>query len=397
MPHKRPIYQKAKMRLNGPRKFMQVLAGPRQVGKTTLAHQLKDSLSIPSHYASADEPTLRTLGWIEQQWEIGRRYAEQEGSTKGALLILDEVQRIPEWSVIVKKLWDQDSAKGIKLQVMLLGSSTLLIQTGLAENLGGRFELLPATHWSFNECQSAFGLTLDEFIYFGSYPGAISLIEDQSRWARYIIDSIIETSFSRDVLLTTRVHRPILLRRLFELGCHYSGSILSYQQILGQLQDSGNAHTLAQYLHLLEKSGLVAGLQKFSSHELQQKASSPKIQVLNTALMSAPSHYSFKEAKQKREFWNKLLESAIGAHLLNSSYGTDMEIYYWKDGGKEVDFIIKKGDSILPIQTNISYNKSSLSSIEAFTQKFHPQKKLIIGEGGMPLDEFLLTSLDSLI
>ncbi|MCX7338481.1 MAG: ATP-binding protein [Alphaproteobacteria bacterium] len=389
----RPIYTKIKKRLLEPRGFIQVLAGPRQVGKTTLAHQLKDALPFVAQYASADEPTLRDTTWIEQQWEIGRLRA-QHASAVGALLILDEVQKIPHWSDIVKSLWDQDAALGIPLRVMILGSSNLLIQKGLTESLAGRFELIPISHWSFGECQDAFGWTLDQYVYFGGYPGAASLIDDEERWSQYIVNSLIETSISRDIMLMTRVHKPALLRRLFELGCRYSGQILSYQKMLGQLQDTGNATTLAHYLDLLEGAGLIVGLQKFAMEPVRQKASSPKLQALNTALITAQGAISFKEAVADRETWGRLVECAVGAHLINTTKGTKIEISYWREGNKEVDFVMRKGEIVVPVEVKSSQKRTSLPGIEAFSKNFSPNKKILVGGQGIPIEEFLQRSPD---
>ncbi len=393
--YKRSLYNNVIKRVLEPRTFIQVLAGPRQVGKTTLALQIKESLSLLSHYASADEPTLRDPIWIEQQWEIARLLAQKTNNSEGVLLILDEVQKIPEWSSVVKKLWDQDSIKNINLKVIVLGSSTLLIQTGLAESLTGRFEVIYISHWEFEECRDAFGWNLNQYIYFGGYPGAAMLISDPERWSRYIIDSIIETSISRDIMLMARIHKPALLRRVFELGCQYSNYVLSYQHMVGQLQAAGNVHTVAHYLDLLSKAGLVTGLQKFSPTPLRQKASSPKLQVLNTALISAPSYCSLENAQQDGEFWQRLIECTVGAHLINTSLGTPTEIFYWKEGNKGVDFVIKKGKRFAPVIISNNKKKKIHSGLEEFSHKFHPHKRLVVGNDGIPLEEFLLTPSSS--
>lgn len=209
--YKRPLFEKVMEQVTDSRNFMQVLAGPRQVGKTTLAHQIMESISCPSHYASADGYSLRDAAWIEQQWEIGRNKAKKSHDPLGALLALDEIQKIPYWSDTVKQLWDEDTANHLNLKVLILGSSSLLIQTGLGESLAGRFETIPISHWFFEECREAFNWSLDEYIYFGGYPAAAKLIKKEERWSRYIIDSLVETSISRDVMLMTRVHKPALL------------------------------------------------------------------------------------------------------------------------------------------------------------------------------------------
>src|ERR1043165_1088164 len=188
---RKPLHDALVRRLTEERRFLQVLAGPRQVGKTTLARQVMKALPLPAHYASADEPTLRDRTWIEQQWDLARLKAKP-GKT-GALLVLDEIQKVPGSSDIVKRLWDAAAHAGLALKVLLLGSSPLLIRTGLTESLAGRFELTPVPHWSFAEMREAFGWGLEQFIYYGAYPGAAPLIHEPERWRRYIVDSLIET------------------------------------------------------------------------------------------------------------------------------------------------------------------------------------------------------------
>jgi len=390
----RPLYQKVMERLSVSRTFMQVLAGPRQVGKTTLAHQIRDLLPYSSHYASADSSSLRDAAWIEQQWEKGRQLANLPSNNLGALLILDEIQKIPFWPETVKKLWDEDTASHINLKIMILGSSSLLIQSGLGESLSGRFEFIAISHWSFQECREAFDVNLEEYIYFGGYPAAAILIKDEERWARYIIDSLIETSISRDIMLMTCIHKPALLRRVFELGCLATGRVVSYQNMLGQLQDAGNAATLAHYLELLSGAGLLSGIQKLSLDPVRQKASSPKLQVLNTALATAPSHLFFESTKRNREQWQKLIECAIGAYLINSTFGTKTEIFYWKNSNKFVDFIIRKDKKLIVIDVNGTQKGKNIRGLDAFIQKHGPTKTLLVGEGGISVEEFLLTPLE---
>jgi predicted AAA+ superfamily ATPase len=371
---------------------MQIIVGPRQVGKTTLAHQVLESVDIPSHYGSADEPTLQSLTWIEQQWDIARV------TTKGrGVLVLDEIQKIPNWAEVVKHQWDIDTKKKLPLHVVLLGSSALLIHKGLTESLAGRFELIPVMHWSFTEMRSAFGFDLQQYIYFGGYPGAATLISDENRWSRYIIDSLVETTISRDVLLMTRVDKPALLRRLFMLGCEYSGQILSYQKMLGQLQDVGNTTTLAHYLDLLSGAGMLTGIPKYSGKRVLQRASSPKLQVLNTALMSAQSGLSFESARQDRDFWGRLTESAIGAHLINTSTGTGIEVFYWRERNREVDFVIRHGKKVMAIEVKSGRGRDSLPGMEEFSRIFKPQIKLLVGGDGISVEDFLQRPLDQIM
>ena len=386
MNFKRNLTKKLLTRLKEPRMFIQVIAGPRQVGKTTSVLQVLEDLSMPNHYASADVPTLQTRVWIEQQWEIGRLKADK----KGAVLVMDEIQKVPGWSDTVKSLWDADTRQKKPLHVVLLGSSPLLIQSGLTESLAGRFEIIPATHWTYDECRTAFGWDLNRYIYYGGYPGASPLINERERWARYVVDSLIETTISRDILLMTRVDKPALLRRLFQLGCTYSGQILSYQKMLGQLQDAGNTTTLAHYLELLAGAGLVSGLSKFSGHVIRQRGSSPKLQVMNTALMTAQSDMAIEDALRDREFWGRLVESAVGAYLINCAIEQGFKVFYWRDRNQEVDFVISKGNKILAIEVKSGRSKEVFPGLESFAKTVKGCKKLLVGQGGMELEEFFL-------
>lgn len=385
---RRTQYKTLLLRLQEARRFIQVLAGPRQSGKTTIARQVLEGMKTPAHYASADEPTLRGTPWIEQQWETARLQAAKSGR-RGAVLVLDEIQKIPGWSVTVKRLWDADTTTRVPLRVVVLGSAPLLIQQGLTESLAGRFEVIPVTHWSFLEMQEAFGWSLEQYIYFGGYPGSAALVKDRERWAHYVVDSLIETTISRDILLMTRVDKPALLRQLFQVGSSYSGQIISYQKLVGQLQDAGNTTTLAHYLELLHGAGMLAGLRKYSGKQLRQRASSPKLLVLNTALMSAQSHFPLEEARRQPDLWGRLVESAIGAHLVNDSVGTAVQVFYWREGAKEVDFIVQRGKSITAIEVKSGRKRENLAGIDSFGKRFRPQRKLLVGTDGIPLEEFL--------
>jgi predicted AAA+ superfamily ATPase len=387
--YKRPVYSEIFKRLKEPRRFMQVLIGPRQTGKTTLAQQIITDLPLISHYATADEPGLKDPSWIEQQWEAARIKIQKD---KTGLLVLDEIQKIPNWSETVKRLWDEDTSRHIPLLVLILGSSAILLRSGLTESLAGRFEIVPITHWSFGEMRDAFGFTAEAYIFYGGYPGAADLISDFQRWSQYITESLIETTVSRDILLMSRVDKPALLRRLFELGCTYSGQILSYQKMLGQLFDAGNTTTLAHYLELLNSAGLLTGLSKYSGKRIRQRASSPKLNVLNTGLMSALSKREFDDARNDTEFWGRLVESAVGATILNGFRGTSAEVFYWIDRDCEVDFVLKKGSRIVAIEVKSGRRKTRLRGIEAFSKQFRGVKKLLVGTQGIPMETFLASN-----
>lgn len=380
-------------RLKEPRRFVQVVAGPRQVGKTTLVRQVLEELALPSRFVSADEPTLRDRSWISVQWEAAR-FLARDAPDRGAVLALDEVQKIPDWSETVKRLWDEDTAAGLPLHVVLLGSAPLPMERGLAESLAGRFEILRLPHWSFDEMSAAFGFSVDQYLYFGGYPGAATLVGDPARWRRYVLDSLVETTISRDVLLMARVDKPALLRRVFELGCRYSGQILSYTKMLGQLQDAGNTTTLAHYLELLAGAGMLAGIPKFAGEAVRQRGSSPKLQVLNTALLTALSGLTPAEARADHEFWGRLTESAVGAHLANAAATGTCELFYWRDRNREVDFVIRTGRMLVAIEVKSGRAPATLPGLTAFADAFRSQRSLLVGGDGIPVEEFLSRSVE---
>jgi predicted AAA+ superfamily ATPase len=305
--------------------------------------------------------------------------------------VLDEVQKVPHWSESVKRLWDEDTRTGTPLKVVILGSAPLLIARGLTESLAGRFEVLHVPHWSYPEMRDAFAFTLEDFIYFGGYPGAAPLITDPERWRRYILDSLIETTISRDVLLLTRVDKPALLRRLFELACDYSGQILSYTKMLGQLQDAGNSTTLAHYLDLLTQAGMVTGLQKYSGSAVRKRGSSPKLQVLNTALMSAMSGLTPADARADSTYYGRLVESAVGAHLTNAAAAGECELLYWREGNYEVDFVVRIGRKTVAIEVKSGSRRDGLPGMDRFMREYKPDATLLVGADGVPLDQFLST------
>ena len=388
LPYSRPQTQELVQRLRESRRFIQVVAGSRQVGKTTLAEQAARQSGLPTRYASADEPTLRGVQWIEQQWEAARSLADG-ADADGALLVLDEVQKVTGWSETVKRLWDADTRTGRPLKAVLLGSAPLLVERGLSESLAGRFEMLRLPHWSFAEMRAAFGWSLEQYLFYGAYPGAAPLIRQPDRWARYVRDSLIEPILSRDVLLLSRVDKPALLRRVLELGCAYSGQILSYNKMLGQLQDAGNATTLAHYLDLLSGAGLVTGLQKYAGGAARRRASSPKLQVFNTALITAQAGTTLKQAREDRTFWGWLVESAIGAHLANAAATGDCQACYWRERNREVDFVVRAGDRLVAIEVKSGRAADTLAGMTAFSEAFRPTRKLLVGGDGIDVETFL--------
>ena len=412
--YKRPIISDLIERLNEAPKLLTIITGPRQSGKTTLIRQAlyqcdprslylpvdkpEPTVPYPLSYAEQDSVTAsdgtsisiseeKDSRWLVRKWEQARR--EARSSKRGFILVFDEIQKIPNWSETVKGLWDEDRWNDCPLHVVLLGSAPLIMQTGLSESLAGRFFPISLTHWSFAEMSSAFDFDLQSYIYFGGYPGSAALIHRQEDWQRYISGALVEPNIERDILAMRRVDKPALLKRLFELGASYSGQILSYNKMLGQLKDAGNTTTLAHYLDLLSNAGLITGLQKYAGGVSRSKASSPKLNVLNTALMSVSSGYTFEEAKADRSFWGRLVESTVGAHLFNTGIRDNIRLYYWRDKNYEVDFVLERGSKIVAFEVKSGLKQVNISGLEEFEKRFKPLRCELVGKNGIPVEEFL--------
>ncbi|MBM3285909.1 MAG: ATP-binding protein [Candidatus Eisenbacteria bacterium] len=374
-------------RLSAGPQLLQIIVGPRQVGKTTAALAVGKRWSGPVRHAAADLPLPPGPEWIRNHWELARRDA-REGP---ALLILDEVQKVRGWSEAVKACWDEDRAVGREIRVLLLGSSALLLARGVTESLAGRFFLHRCLHWSWPECREAFGWDLDRWIFFGGYPGAAPLADDQAAWQSYVLDSLIETVLSRDVLSLQTVAKPALLRNLFAFAASHPAQIISYNKMLGELQDAGNTTTLAHYLRLLTSAFLISGLERFSAGQARTRGSSPKLVPWNNALISALRLQPFVEARSLHDAWGRLVENAVGAHLLNHLQGLPYEVTYWRDRNAEVDFVVRSPRGLWAIEVK-SGRPRKAQGIEMFLRRHPKARSLLLGPGGMPLEEFF--SLD---
>ena len=382
----RSIIQTVTKRLKEPRMFIQVLCGPRQVGKTTLITQVLRETAIPHVYASADDAPDVSSIWLRQIWDKARLGCKQAGGDY--LLVVDEVQKIANWSEVVKAEWDKDAFNNIALKVVLLGSSSLLIQQGLTESLAGRYELIYIPHWSFGEMRDAFGFTLEEYVWFGGYPGAAALVNDEWRWKEYVRQSLIEPSITKDILMMQRVDKPALLGRLFNIGCSYSAQILSLNKIQGELNERGNLATLSNYLKLLASADLLCGLEKYAGNVIRQRASKPKFQVFNNALLSAQNSMTFSTVRPDGKLWGRMVESAVGTHLLNRRKTGWYDVFYWNENSKEVDYVIQRGTDVVAIEVKSGYDSSN-AGMAVFDELFHPKAMFTVGTDGIPLEEFL--------
>lgn len=392
--YKRIEYQIIKTRLKEDRKFIQVVMGARQVGKSTVVKQVLKDINIPFQFFSADNVPASNSAWISNCWAATRSLKENN-NWDSIIIVIDEIQKIANWSEVIKKEWDDDTFNDRNIKVLLLGSSRVLLEKGLSESLAGRFEEIRMSHWTYKEMKECFGFSLEEYIFYGGYPGAASLIRDSERFEQYIQASIIDATINKDILMDSPINKPALLRQCFELGSAYSGNILSLNKLLGSLQDAGNTSTLASYINLLNESGLLCGLQKYSVDMSRRKASIPKFQVYNNALKMVYTPLSFEQAILNRKEWGHIFESAVGAYLVSQGFIHRFEVYYWRERNNEVDFIIKKKDSIVAIEVKSNAEKQT-SGLDKFKEMFNPKNAFIIGDGGISVEDFFSMDLRKL-
>ncbi len=389
MKFQRPVVDEIERQLRSSHPRLQVVIGPRQVGKSTAAKQVVDRLAWPTHEASADAPLPHAPEWIETQWNLARLLAPK----KRTLLVLDEIQKVRGWSEIVKRLWDEECRNEGLVRPLLLGSSALLLQHGLSESLSGRFMLHRFPHWTWPECREAFGWPLDSWIFFGGYPGAAPFIQDEDVWKRYVADSLIETVIARDVLQLESIKKPALLRHLFALAAMLPAQIVSYTKMLGQLQDAGNTTTLSHYLKLLEGAFVASGLELYSKGVIRKKASSPKIVLWNNALINAMSPRSFSEVRRDGNSWGRLVENAVGAHLLNGLQGAQWSVNYWRQGDLEVDYVVTHGGQVWALEVKSGRSRKT-PGLAAFRAIYPNAKVWLIGPEGLALEKFFAQPAD---
>ena len=394
MSYKREQIKDILSRIDEQRGKLQVIVGPRQVGKTTLMGQVLEECTLPYDSYSADDVTGVSADWLAQVWETARMKMLAQGNIK-RLLVIDEVQKISNWSETVKAEWDRDTREKRELIVVLLGSSRMLIEKGLTESLAGRFELIRLSHWTYMEMRDCFGWTLPQYIFFGGYPGAAAFIDNETRWRNYVKDSLVEPSISKDVLMDTRVLKPQLLRQLFEIGSSCSGELLSLTKVAAQLQDAGNVTTLAGYLHLLDECGLLCGLQKYAADNSRKYNSIPKFQVHNNALRNAWSELNYSEAVENPKEWGRMAESAVGAYLVSQAQIADYKVYYWRENNDEVDFVLTRRDRKIAIEVK-SGRRTVNAGLPKFKTLYNPYHAITVGSGGLSFEEFLSMDLNLL-
>lgn len=394
MAMQRAQYEEITSRINEPRRFIQIIEGPRQVGKSTLIKQVLNQTSLPWLHYAADNVPASEASWISQCWAVARSKMQLEHLPQ-LLLVFDEIQKLRNWSEVVKKEWDADTFSDVNIKVVLLGSSRVRLEKGLSESLKGRFEVIRMANWTFSEMNEAFGLTLDEYIYYGGYPGAAPLIGNEDRFRSYIRNAIVDATISNDILIDTPIAKPALLKQTFELSAAYSSQLVSLTKMVGQLQDAGNTTTLSGYLHLLDQSGMVCGLQKFASDQARRRASVPKYQVYNNALMTLFADHDFTSARMQPKVWGRIFESAVGAHIINQAYTRAFDVYYWRDGDDEVDFVLTRHSKVVAIEVK-SGDEKSTRGLRRFQEMYHPHNALIVGPQGVTPETFFSADLNDL-
>lgn len=392
--YQRSTYQIIKKRLDEPRKFIQVVVGPRQVGKSTVVRQVLKDIDHPYQFFSADNVPASADTWVSNCWESTRNLKDAK-EADSIILVIDEIQKIANWSEVVKKEWDDDTFHERNIKVLLLGSSRVLLEKGLSESLAGRFEEIRMSHWSFSEMHDCFGFSLQQYLYYGGYPGAADLVADEDRFQQYIQSAIIDATINKDILMDTPISKPALLRQTFELSAAYSGQLLSLNKMLGSLTDAGNTATLAGYIHLLDESGLLCGLQKYSIDNARRKASIPKLQVYNNALKTVFNPLSFEQSISDHATWGHIFESGIGAYLISQAFEHRFEVFYWRDRNDEVDFVLRKKGSVVAIEVKSNAEKNTMG-LDNFRTLFHPHTAFIVGNGGISADEFLSMDINKL-
>ena len=391
---KRQQFNSILERFNEPRSVIQVLSGTRQVGKTTIVEQVLKEIDFPHWFFRADNVNETDTDWIRRTW-LSVRTQMTMTNAKEAVLVIDEVQKIQNWSEAVKREWDTDTSTGLNLKVFLLGSSRLMLRKGLTESLAGRFEMIRLGHWTFAEMHEAFGWNLEQWIYFGGYPGTARFVSDEKRWRRYVKDSLVAPAIEKDVIMTTNIYKPAIMQQLFELGCAYSAELLSLNKMLGQLLDAGNVTTLSGYLNVLDQCNMLAGLQKYANDEARKYQSIPKYQVYNNALLTAYKGKGFANDRIDPKIWGRWVESAVGAYLLGGAIEGGYKVYYWRERNDEVDFIIQKQDECIAIEVK-SGRRGMNSGLKVFEEKFHPKNAFVVGTDGIPFDIFFQANIEDL-
>lgn len=316
---------------------IQLLTGPRQVGKTTVLLELAAELRPVAVYIAADSAEASLPGYLDRVWVQAEELAELHGR---AVVLLDEVHALPDWAGRLKAEWDRLRRRRIPVHVVASGSSALRLAGASRESLAGRFERMTLTHWTVSSLAEVFGLdpaeAAEQLVRRGGYPGAMAYRDDPDRWAAYVRDAIVEPAIGRDILALGAVRKPGLLRQVFAVCTGSPAGIVSLQKIQGRLQDSGALETIAHYLELLEEAYLVAAVRKYSARAARRRSAPPKLITLSNALLAVSDPLGSPDAEAEPARFGAWLENACLAHAWNSG----QTVMYWREEPFEVDGVI---------------------------------------------------------
>ncbi len=366
-----PLLNLLKTRLKEKSPLIQVICGPRQIGKSTSLQQFHEQSGSEKKIYLVSGDGIAQANWINEQW--------QNAIDTNRILIIDEIQKIPQWSETVKKLWDAGIRNHRPIKCVLTGSSSLSLQNGLTESLTGRFELIQANHWTLDQTLAIKKMSLNEYLTFGGYPGSYRFLNNLQRWSSYMTQSIVETVITKDILTQAHVKSPALFRQAFYMFSSVPAQVISYHKLLGQLQDKGNIDLIKYYLYLFENAFLIKTIHKFSNNEIKKKGSSPKI------ILMAPALSSFHRLDNLDETaYGRIFESMVGAEFIKAN----LEIFYWSEGDYEVDFVLKHKDKLIAIEVKSRRNKKA-TSIEYFLKKYPEAHTIFITK-----DNFQIFSKD---
>lgn len=354
--------------------LIQLLAGPRQVGKTTLLMELRERLGQAALYAAADGPEAALPGFWERLWAEAARVSR----AGRAVLLLDEIQHLPDWASRLKGEWDRVRRQGLPVHVIATGSSALHLGRGSRESLAGRFERLTLSHWSARALAETFHIPLEEatqaVVATGSYPGTFRLRNDSPRWTAYLRDAIVEPAIGRDILALALVRKPALLRQVFAFCASSPAEIVSLQKIQGQLQDAGALETVAHYLHLLKEAFLVAPLEKHTTRPGRRRAAPPKLVTLNNALLAAADLRGVPDPSTEPARFGAWVENACLAFAWNRG----QRVTYWREEPLEVDAVLEGSWGRWAIEiTTGAVSLGELRGLAEFTRR-HPRYRPLL-------------------
>lgn len=359
---------------------IQLLTGPRQVGKTTLLLALQEAEGERAVYAAADGPEALLPGFWERLWAVVEEVAARKGK---ASLLLDEAHLLPGWSGRLKAEWDRLRRRKLPVHIVATGSSALHLATGSRESLAGRFERTVLSHWSAASLADAFGLAprvaADLLVREGGYPGAYPLRNDVSRWTAYVRDAILEPAIGRDLLALAAVRRPALLRQVFGVCAASPAQIVSLQKLQGQLQDPGALETIAHYLALLEEGFLVAPLSKFSMRPARQRAAPPKLVVLSNAFLAAADPRGAPAPDVDPARYGAWVENACLAY----AWSAGQRVSYWREEPLEVDAVVEGswGAWAIEVKTG-TVTQGDLRGLAELTRRNPSLRPLVLCEPG---------------